>query len=201
MSNKICKVEGCIRTPKRKNYCDRHYQKYMKYGDPLAGRSVEFGLSNEQRFYNGIIKRDNGCWEWQGAISTCGYAQFAELINETDKRRRYKTARVHNWAYRNFKGNIPEGFEVCHKCDNTICVNPEHLFIGTHLDNMSDSSKKGRQGVNKADSNGRSKLTSEIVEIIRNKTIWHHGERSRLAREFGVTPATISKLLKGDTWK
>jgi len=80
------------------------------------------------------VKKDNGCWEW--TMSTCrGYGNF---------RRGGMLKLSHRESYRVFIGDIPVGLYVCHHCDNRLCINPEHLFIGTHQDNMDDMMQKGR---------------------------------------------------------
>ena len=77
----------------------------------------------------------SGCWLWTGAVDGDGYGV---LYNSGDDR---KTHRI-SWMIR--FGPIPKGMSVLHKCDNPPCVNPDHLFLGTALDNMHDAMKKGR---------------------------------------------------------
>jgi hypothetical protein len=89
--------------------------------------------------------------------------------------------------------------EVCHTCDNPPCVNPDHLFLGTHGDNMRDSSVKGRQG-HPGEQNGRAVLTAAQVADIRARATGAYGELSALAREYGVGTGTMSKILKRQTW-
>ena len=86
------------------------------------------------------IKIVNGCWEWQGKINESGYGSFQE--REKGKK---KDLRAHRESYRIFIGDIPQGLYVLHKCDNPACCNPDHLFLGTHSDNMQDMLKKGRE--------------------------------------------------------
>jgi hypothetical protein len=86
-----------------------------------------------------IIKDNNTqCWEWQGALTKRGYGKIKEGI---------KTFAVHRVAYTLYIGVIPKDFNICHKCDNPKCINPDHLFAGTQADNMKDKVKKGRHKV------------------------------------------------------
>jgi hypothetical protein len=99
-------------------------------------------------------------------------------------------------------GAIPENFGVCHKCDNPNCINPEHLFLGTHADNTHDMIKKGRQVHACGEAHGRAKLTIKEVTEIRSRYRAYdrrNGARA-LAREFGVYYQTIHSIEKGNTW-
>lgn len=84
---------------------------------------------------NVVINKDTGCWEWQGAKNNIGYG----FIRDGDKMRT-----THRVAYEIYRGPIPEGMCVLHKCDNRKCVNPEHLWLGTRQDNADDMINKGR---------------------------------------------------------
>lgn len=83
------------------------------------------------------INEETGCWEWQGSLNNCGYGFFAI------KSGFQKTA--HRASFELYIGTIPDKMKVCHECDNTLCVNPNHLFLGTQQDNMDDMYKKGRR--------------------------------------------------------
>jgi len=97
---------------------------------------------------------DSGCWEWQRARFKSGYGAI-----RVDR----KATTTHRVAYRLWVGEIPAGMFVLHRCDNCRCVNPAHLFLGTHHDNMKDATAKGRAGMSGKLHSARTK------EIIRER--------------------------------
>lgn len=142
----------------------------------------------------------SGCWLWfQSQIGT-GYGDF---------RLDHKHYLAHRASYEVYKGEIPKGMHVLHKCDTRCCVNPDHLFLGTNLDNIQDSVKKGRRkGVTRNRPNGltykpqspesrtaQMKLSPEDCETI----IADEGFSQReLAELFGVSKGTIQRIISGD---
>lgn len=138
------------------------------------------------------------CWEWVAGKSNDGRG------NCTVRRVQLK---VHRISYTLHFGSIPDGLCVCHHCDNPPCVNPSHLFVGTHGDNARDRSSKGRDGSKKYPDrmrrfgvvNGSSKLSFEAVQMIRRK--YSEGTtRAALAREYKVWPNAIQGILDNKTW-
>ena len=88
-----------------------------------------------ERFWKKVSKSD-GCWLWTGSVTNSGYGQFFPMER--------KMVTAHRWAYMTFVAPIPEKMFVCHRCDTKRCVRPDHLFLGTHSDNMRDMVSKGR---------------------------------------------------------
>ena len=99
-------------------------------------------MSLLERFEEKYIPEPNsGCWIWLGAISTNndGYGSIrGEGGNSA------KTQNAHRVSYQLYRGYIPADMDICHHCDSPWCVNPDHLFVGTRIDNMQDASQKGR---------------------------------------------------------
>lgn len=139
------------------------------------------------------------CWEWAKCLTGNGYGRC---------RRRSRYVLAHRLAYEAYIGEVPQGHDVCHTCDNRKCVNPAHLFSGTRKDNMADCIAKGRQcrgerrraaarlSVPRGEAHCRSKLTDAQVTDIRERRA--SGEKlAGLAAEFGVAETTISQLARG----
>ena len=136
-----------------------------------------------------------GCWEWQGTTRN-GYGRMT-IGSRTDGTR--KTVSTHRLAYELHFGEIPDGMEVCHKCDNRLCVNPYHLFLGTHQDNMDDREQKGRNNPPRGEKHSKAKLTEKDVLAIREKRM--QGKSfGKLAEEYAVNKKTIINAVTGKSW-
>lgn len=108
---------------------------------------------------------------------------------------------AHRHIWEECFGEIPKGMCVCHKCDTPKCINPEHLFLGSHTDNMQDKCQKGRQAA--GDTNGRSKLSSTKVEFIRANYKPYdatYGRRA-LSHLFGVDESTVDDAINYRNWR
>lgn len=156
--------------------------------------------SAESRFWPRVaVGGPEECWLWNGSRTPDGYGQIT-----VGSARDGTAARVHPhrlaWVLAN--GEIPDGLHVCHACDNPPCCNPQHLWIGTHADNMHDMISKGRKGTRTGrclgETNGRAKLTEREVEEIRAR---RPAETQRaLAAEYGVSQSHIGAIEHGRRW-
>ena len=97
----------------------------------------------DKRFLSKIEKLDNGCWEWRAGGSGDGYGTF-QIMSKADRSGGSSKVQAHRASWEIHNGPIPDGLFVCHHCDIKPCVNPAHLFLGTHQDNMADLVKKNR---------------------------------------------------------
>lgn len=96
---------------------------------------MEYKMTEQERFWSKVdVKSESDCWNWKKAIDTPGYGAFK--INK-------KKMNSHRVAWILTHGDIPNGLLVCHKCDNRLCCNPSHLFLGTYTDNNRDMITKG----------------------------------------------------------
>jgi hypothetical protein len=108
---------------------------------------------------------------------------------------------AHRFIWEECFGDIPEGMNVCHHCDNPLCVNPEHLFVGNDTDNLMDMALKGRS--TRGEKDAMSKLSAMDVKDIRLR--YTPGDKvngnNAMAREYGMSPAQISRIHNGKRWE
>lgn len=135
------------------------------------------------------------CWPWLGPCDPKGYGNFSQGVTQTNS---HMKAYRFSWAIANGRP-IPKGGHILHSCDNPPCVKPEHLRLGTSLDNMRDRASKGRSAPRAGVDNGQAKLTDQMVREIREHI--RVGETQRnIAKLFGVCQQVISDINRGKTW-
>lgn len=147
-----------------------------------------------QRFMDKVsISDDTGCWIWTAFASGRGNHKYGSFAVQG------KPQKAHRLSYQHFKGEIPQKMSVCHKCDNTLCVNPAHLFVGSQRDNMVDCRDKGRLNRKFGESHGNNKLTAhQVLDILNSKAMG--AGTSELARRYDVTPSVIVSIMSGRSW-
>jgi len=156
--------------------------------------------SDKNRFLEKILKSD-GCWQWIAASRGNGYGCMK--VNR-------KVIDAHRLSWEIHFGKIPDGLLVCHTCDNKKCVNPAHLFLGTHSDNMQDCLKKGRLVTPKGDGIGfqightalNGSLSTEEAKKIK-KYIFENPkiDPSMIAMQFNVKSQLIKDIKGGRSYK
>lgn len=168
------------------------------------GSDGKRGITAEMRFLAKIQKTDS-CWIWIGNYINSGYGIFWYNGKQTT---------AHRFSYTFYKGPIPTRMDVCHTCDNKKCVNPNHLFLGTHEENLKDMKKKGRSAT--GDKSGIRKHP-EIIrrgenhigakandkQVIEIRSLYDTGiirNICELARKFQLGQTTVRHIVKRDTW-
>lgn len=131
---------------------------------------------------------ESGCWIWLGATNKAGYGNVYH-----DKR----WINAHRVSYMLFRGPIPPGLHVCHRCDIPQCVNPGHLFVGTGADNHLDKCAKGRAKGAPGSRHPLAKLTDEQVGEIRTSP----ERNSFFCRKYGLSRGTVSGIRLKRYWK
>lgn len=128
------------------------------------------------------------CWVWTGGKTRHGYGKTGT---------RNGTHRI-SWEIHN--GPIPDGLHVLHRCDNPPCVNPSHLFLGNHADNVRDMASKGRQRGPRGDTHGWAKITEEQArEILLRKELGQG--LTEICEALGLPKTTVSNIYRGTSWK
>ncbi len=149
----------------------------------------------EERFWSKVDK-SNECWIWMGSLASTrrghkGYGNFTIAKG--------KSALAHRFAYELTYGPIPKGMYICHRCNDSHCVNPEHLYVGTPQDNVNDREVAGHSA--KGARVAGSKLIESQVREIREKYNRGGVTFSELADEYGVRSSSIYQVIKRLSWK
>jgi hypothetical protein len=184
---------------------------YSPHGNPRVGdgQSVRLDVAREyhrgspaERFWARVDQgpRPDDCWGWRGSRDRKGYAR----LGVTGR----KVVLAHRFSWCIHQGPIPDGMCVLHSCDNPPCTNPQHLFLGTRVDNNEDMRSKGRAnsaGVFSADmfaisGHPRAKLTWDDVDQIRTSYAPRQVTRRMLATKFGVSEAAVKAIVEGRAW-
>lgn len=151
-------------------------------------------LLDIERFWSKVDTFSSDCWLWQGAQRGgnpgARYGAFDHPVKS-----------AHRFAYEDIVGPIPEGMMVLHNCDNSLCVNPEHLCLGTAKQNMIDRSLRGRTNHPRGQEWVSAKLSDEQVRLIRQDWLSGQFTQKQLAEKQGLlSQATISLIVNKKRW-
>lgn len=139
-----------------------------------------------RQFWSKVQRADaDSCWLWTGSIASHGYGVFSVGRDRI---------RAHRFAWMTSRGPVPQGQDVCHSCDQPSCVNPSHLFVASHHDNLLDSVRKGRKRVF-----GRQKLNAAAVLDIRSRAAAGELHRS-IAADHGIRRHSVSGIVHRKSW-
>ena len=169
-------------------------QKIDRITDPVFERNTKPGK--------------NGCIEWQRGRTEFGYGRLTKRSGPLAG-----SWLAHRYSYALSHGRPPANMYVCHSCDNRLCVNPDHLWLGTASDNSKDAYNKGRMrlrspldypnwrpGRMMGEANGSAKLSAKKVATIRRRYRGGNVLQRELASQYGVSQVAVSKAIRGDTW-
>lgn len=195
-----CSFDGCDKPRKGFGYCQNHYRRFKKHGDPKVALKVRATtLLDAFNAYLPTDKPDNECWEWQG--STSQNYEYGVVYFQ------YKALAAHRVAYFLHHGHWPEPMAL-HSCDNHACVNPQHIRAGTHIENMQDAKNRGKlvrgtkptdQQFMRGENCPQSILLDADVYMIK-KEIMQGISLAKIARKWGVVHSTISKIRHNVNW-
>lgn len=131
-----------------------------------------------------VPEPNSGCWIWLRGQNGMGYGTFKTTKGRKDRR----SVLAHRFSYERAHGPIPAGLDVLHRCDNPICVNPDHLFAGTAADNLQDMARKGRN-------NGQKLSPADVLAIRKDPR-----NLKAVAADYGVSFHLISKIRHRKAW-
>jgi len=189
ISKRICSIENCCKPVRGRGWCNSHWLRWSRYGDPLGGGTSKGELL---RFYNEVVLsyEGNDCLSWPYGKTSDGYGRFD-----------FKGERVgvHRAVCEEVNGPPPSlVHEAAHSCGNghLACVTKRHLTWKTRAENFAD--KLVHDTHNRGERNGASKLTEETVKAI--KSLKGQMTLKEIGRLYGTSAGNVSHIHRGDSW-
>ena len=178
-----CTFSGCDQEAHAKGLCNRHYQQAWRTGNPTIVRPNPHGTP-EQRFWRYVqVASEDCCWPWIGFRDKDGYGTL---------RVGRSTVRAHRFSYELHVGPIPAATLVRHRCNNPCCVNPGHLRLGDHDENMRDRQEAGHYA--RGEHHPVAKFSDETVQAVRAAV----GTYAEIGAQFGMSPSQVGNIRRGD---
>lgn len=182
---RVCSQDSCTGAIRGLGLCSKHYDRQRATGNPNGTTRCPPGVSIEEKIrWHGWQVTETGCWEWSGRRNKQGYGA---LKHEG----RYEGA--HRWAYRAWRGDIPDGLLIRHHCDNPPCINPEHIDLGTVQDNAQDALERGgyagRTG-RAGEANTQSSMSDQTRRSLRADYATGTYTYDALAEKYGTSRST-----------
>ena len=143
-----------------------------------------------------VLVTPSGCWEWQGRRQRQGYGTVDLRKHSWPER----VVMVHRLVYSICVEAIPDGLDVLHRCDNPPCCRPDHLFLGSNLDNVADKVAKGRHRSPSGEAHGMARMTAELVMSVRRRAAAGESYAS-IARDIGFSATQVSDVARGKVWQ
>lgn len=194
---RACTVPGCDRVRLARGLCNRHYIRMYRHGSATDGEPLErpTGMTPDELldYELGRATRDGECLLTAAHRDRRGYGRVGvggakrllhRLILERQEGRRLSQLEL-----------------ACHRCHRTSCINPAHLYVGSHADNMADSLAGGTHRAPTGTHNGAAKLTDADVRAIRERYAAGGIRQEDLAVEYGVDASTVGRIVRHNLWK
>lgn len=159
---KTCSIENCGLAHQAKGFCDKHYRRFKKTGDPMSARKL--ASSTEEAFTIRSIQTETGCYRWDGAVDTTGYAVMADAGRKMG---------AHRYAWERANGPIPDGMVIDHTCGTRSCTKVQHLRLATNKQNgehktvLASNNTSGYRGVYRVKRSGNWKAS-----VIHNRKVY-----------------------------
>ncbi len=188
VAKRTCSIPGCGKPHNAHGFCQTHERQARKAGTLPPPRTGPQPLA--VRFWAKVVKTP-ACWLWQAGGDPYG------VIGRGGKGA--GQVYVHRLSWELHYGPVPPDLCVCHQCDTPLCVNPEHLFLGTHEDNQRDKVEKRRHGHGET----HHMVALGAAQVIEMRRLWADGglTQAQIAERFQTTKGNVSQIVRGKRWR